>query len=52
MNKKKSNVDELISDYIEKNNIDFPIRKISEGKYLFGTQEVSAYAINGRLVFK
>jgi hypothetical protein len=45
-------VDEMLGNFVKKYEVKIPLRRISENRYLFGTKQVSASIINGRLMVR
>ena len=45
-------IDQMLSHYVNQANCPFPIRKIGNGFYLFGTKKIYAKILNGKLVIR
>lgn len=49
---KGNDVDELLAEYLQENTCPVPIKKLSNGYYLFGTRKIYAKILNGNLVIR
>lgn len=49
---KGDEVDRLFAEAMIRNNCKVPVKRISPGKYLFGTRNIMAKIINGNLVIR
>lgn len=49
---KGDQVDELFAAHLNKANINVPVRRLTAGKYLFGSKQILAKIINGKLVIR
>jgi hypothetical protein len=45
-------IDELFAIHLNKANLNLPVKRLGEGKYLFGTKKILAKIINGKLVIR
>lgn len=45
-------VDEMLDDYLNRNECPVPIKKLSSGNYLFGTRKIFAKVLNGNLMVR
>jgi hypothetical protein len=45
-------VDEMLDRFVKKYNVQIPLRRIAENRYLFGTKCISASIINGKLMVR
>ena len=45
-------IDELFAFHLNKHQLNLPIKRIGPGKYLFGTKQILAKIINGKLVIR
>lgn len=45
-------VDEVFSKHLNEAQLDLPVRRLSPGKYLFGTRQISAKLENGILLVR
>jgi len=45
-------VDELFAFHLNKHQLNLPIKRLGPGKYLFGTKQILAKIINGKLVIR
>jgi hypothetical protein len=49
---KGDKVDELFAKALNEAGIDLPVKRIQEGKYLFGSKNITCRIINGKLVVR
>lgn len=49
---KGDKVDELFGYYLNLHQLNLPIKRLGEGKYLFGSKQILAKIINGKLVVR
>lgn len=49
---KNDQVDIMLENYVNQHNVMAPIRRIEEGRYLFGTKKIYAKIINGKLMVR
>lgn len=49
---KGDEVDEMFAAYINKNKLAIPVKRIDGGKYVFGSRNIMAKIINGKLVIR
>lgn len=49
---KGDQVDELFAVHLNASGMPIPVKRINAGKYLFGTKQILAKIINGRLVIR
>ena len=49
---KGDEVDKMLGEFINKNGIPVPIKRLSNGYYMFGTKKIYAKVINGSLVIR
>lgn len=45
-------IDELFAFHLNKHQLNLPIKRLGPGKYLFGTKQILAKIINGKLVIR
>jgi hypothetical protein len=49
---KGDKIDELFAIHLNKAALNLPVKRLSEGKYLFGSKQILAKIINGKLVIR
>jgi hypothetical protein len=49
---KGDKIDELFAMHLNKAQLNLPVKRLSEGKYLFGSKQILAKIINGKLVIR
>ena len=49
---KGDEIDELFAKHINDAQLDLPVKRISAGKYLFGTRNIIAKIVNGKLLIR
>ena len=49
---KGDKIDELLCSYLNKANLDFEIKRLGEGKYMFGSRQIMCKIVNGNLLIR
>ena len=49
---KGDEIDELFAKHINAANLDLPIKRLAAGKYLFGSKNIIAKIVNGKLLIR
>lgn len=49
---KGDKIDELFAFHLNKAQLSLPVKRVTAGKYMFGTRQILAKIINGRLVIR
>lgn len=49
---KGDQIDEMFAEALNRANLNLPVKRLSQGKYMFGSRQIMAKIINGKLVIR
>lgn len=49
---KGDKIDELFADHLNKAELNLPVKRVTPGKYLFGSKQILVKIVNSKLVIK